>query len=204
MHRAGGMIRALRAYHAVAMRHLVTLVPVLLTVGACSRGEAPKSGGKSAVCDDLAITGEVTKAIYQQAGLQLASELKAIEKAEKKTSDERGTDDPSDDRRRAFAYERTATALCYTAQQTGFALRLMAGRSDVVPHEDVARWEGAVTKQMCTFGIRSASAETVTAEWSAGIRTIEAAEEHLVQGCYERTGGSRPALMLPPMLLANE
>jgi hypothetical protein len=198
---------------------MATIVPVLLMATACARGEASnvtgeRSAGKSPVCDDLAITAELTKSLYEQSGHQLASAGKAIAKADqwdrKEITDaQNGSGEYSDALRRAFAYERTATALCYSGLQADLALVEMASRSDVPQREDVSRWRSKLSNvQLCSSQSRFSSGlstEKVMAEWSSHVGEVRAAEDGLIQACYERAGGSRPAdVRLPPMLLITE
>lgn len=196
-----------------------TIVPVLLMVVSCARGEASnaageRSAGTSSVCDDLAITAELSKSLYEQSGQQLASAGKAMAKADKWDRKEisekqNGTGEYSDALRRAFAYERTATALCYSGLQADHALVEMASRSDVPRREDVSRWRSKLSNvQLCSSQSRfgtGASTEKVMAEWSSRLGEVRAAEDGLIQACYERAGGSRPAdVHLQPILLVTE
>lgn len=193
---------------------VATIVPVLLLAGACARGEAPKAGVKSSVCDDLAITAELAKSLYEQSGQQLASAGKAMAKADqwdrKEITDEQnGTGEYSDALRRAFAYERTATALCYSGLQADHALVEMASRSDVPRGEDVSRWRSKLSNvQLCSSQSRfggNAAAQKIMAEWSSHLGEVRAAEDGLIQACYDRAGGSRPDdVHLQPILLVTE
>jgi hypothetical protein len=198
---------------------VATIVPVLLTVAACARGEASnvagdKAGGTTSICNDLAIAAELTRSLYEQSGQQLASAGKAMEKADRWdrkeiTAAQDGTGEYSGALRRAFAYERTATALCYSGLQADHALVEMASRSDVPQREDVARWRSKLSNvPLCSSQSRfrtGASAQTIMEEWTSRLAEVRAAEDGLIQACYQRAGGSRPAdLRLPPMLLVTE
>ena len=204
---------------------LATTVPVLLMVAACASGETSeasretpaaageKADGKSSICHDLAITAALATSLYEQSGQQLASAGKAMAKADrwdrKEISDKQnGTGEYSDALRRAFAYERTATALCYSGLQADHALVEMASRSGVPQREDVSRWRSKLSNvQLCSSQSRfrgNATAEKIMAEWSSRLGEVHAAEDGLIQACYQRAGGSRPDVDLPPMLLVNE
>jgi hypothetical protein len=181
------------------MRFLL-LVP-LLTVG-CGHKERdapPKPSGGA--CDALALQATEARVIRDQASQQLGAAEKALAKAQQwdskqVTPEQDGSGEFSGARERAFAYERTASALCTSGQLLDAGMLELAKRS--MDASSLREVEGLVPHSTCQ--LKAAG----TNEWSSQARDAVEFEDRLLQACYDKRGGTRPDFRLPPMLLPTE